>query len=422
MLFKLNCRQCGGELDIFEFGPGRICPHCGKETVSINIKEVHISFGDTAYENYAGLCDKRNNRFLVGIDYLNVCFAMELSMGDILSPPCSNSFAYAHQYSSHKSMKSVMEKQMKKLSQAKDDAVVYLWISEKDVNAYLNLLKFSKLFKRFEEVYIIRCDSEEETRNDKNKAYDPFANRIRVTSDELDAMTLKYLDILKLGGEYRVGCYGDVRVCTQEYLEEFVMSQMSEEYLEFDLIYKKVYKAFWEATGYAIRYNVVQEIIWRLMTKRKIKSHGECGWWGDSFYNNMLCTQRFHLDSSKSKTYTCEDALEIVCHALKNGYTRLLYDIMADDAVLKFKNGEEPGFNNKKDIIGFIENDGSLRINVNKEKVSCEIFKKAEGEHPEIKHTYILLCYERKNGENDCYILEVCFENNRIVKIQIRPE
>lgn len=418
MFSKFNCRQCGEKLDIFEFGPKEICPHCGKETAPVNIKEVHVNFSDTTYGEPSKLSREASYRFVAGVDYIKVCFSLELSIGDISSPPRSNSFAYAHRYYSYKSMEMILENHIKKLSQAEDDAIVYLWINERDVNAYLNLLKFSALFRRFEEVYLIRCCSEEDMQNDEYEPNDSFSNRTRITRDELDAMTVKYLDVVNLGGEYRIGCYGDVRICSEEYMERFVMDQITDEYLGFNSIYIKVQELFEEATGYIIHYNMVKELVWRLMTKRRVQSKGACEWWGDPSYNNMLSTQSFCLNHPKARSYTYDDALEIVCEAFEWGYTYPLYDIIANDAVLKFEDGVD-SFYGKDDIIKFIENDGSARIHVNEEKVSCDILRIAEGERYGIGDLCILLCYEQKDSKKNHYVVKVHFENNQIVKIQL---
>lgn len=220
------------------------------------------------------------HRFVVGVDYLNVCFRLELSMGDISNPPESNSFAYAHRYGSYESMELIVEKHIQKLSQATNDTPVYLWINERDVNAYLNLLKFSNLFKRFDNVYLIRCCSEKDMENDEYEPNDSFSKKVSVYKEELDSMTIEYNRILELGGEFRIGSYGDVHICSEEYLEKFVREQITEKHVNFNSIYSKVHDAFKEATGYIIHYNVVEELVWRMMTARQIQSHGACEWWG----------------------------------------------------------------------------------------------------------------------------------------------
>ena len=418
MLSKWNCRQCGGKLELLEFGPEKICPHCGKETAPVHIKEVHINFSDTIYGDPAVLPRDAAHRFVVGVDYLNVCFRLELSMGDISNPPESNSFAYAHRYGSYESMELIVEKHIRKLSQATNDTPVYLWINERDVNAYLNLLKFSNLFKRFDNVYLIRCCSEKDMENDEYEPNDSFSKKVSVSKEELDSMTIEYNRILELGGEFRIGAYGDVHVCSEEYLEKFVREQITEKYVNFNSIYSKVHDAFKEATGYVIHYNVVEELVWRMMTARKIQSHGACEWWGDSSYNNMLCTQSFHIGSPKKETYTYSDALKIVYDAFAYGYTCPLYEIIAPNAILSIEDSNQL-FEGRSNVINYIENDGSARVHVKKQKVSCDILRIAEGERYGIGDLCILLSYECEDETINHYIIKVRFENEHIQEIKI---
>ena len=47
MPFEMNCVSCGSSLKITEWGPNRICSFCGKCTVNVDIKKVHVNFSDT---------------------------------------------------------------------------------------------------------------------------------------------------------------------------------------------------------------------------------------------------------------------------------------------------------------------------------------------------------------------------------------
>lgn len=415
MPFEMNCVNCGSTLKITEWGPNRICPSCGKNTVNVDIKEVHVNFSDTTYGDPAALPRESSNRFIVGVDYLNVCFRMELSVGDISSPPRSNAFTYAHRYGSAQSMDTYVENQLNKLAQANDKVIVYLWINERDVNAYLNLLKFSGLFKRFEEVYLIRCCSEEDMQNDAYEPNDSFANRIRLTNEELDAMTAEYSKIVSLGGEYRVGCYGDVHICSEEYLQGFVMKELTNQFLGFNSIYCKVQEAFKAATDYIIHYNMVEEIVSRLIAQGRIESHGACMWWGESCYNNMLCTQSFRISEYQHQAFTYDDVLEVVCDAFEFGYTYPLYDLLDDESTLT--NGETTAVG-KWDVIEFIENDGSYRVHSCKEKVSCNITKVEEGKDYQKDDIYILLNYEKEES-NEYWLVKVVFDGNAIRSLDI---
>ncbi len=418
MFSKWNCRQCGGRLDLLEFGPEKICPHCGKETAPVNIKELHVNFSTTIYGEPGRLPRKAKHRFLSGVDYLNVCFRLELSMGDISSPPESNSFAYTHQHSSCESAELDIENYKERLSLAPDDAPVYLWINEREVNAYLNLLKFSDLFERFHDVYLIRCCSEEDMRKNNYEPNDSFENKTRITREMLDAMATEYRSILKKGGEFRVGSYGDVRICSEEYLESFVKNQITDKYVDFNLIYIKVREAFEKATGYIIDYHMVTELTWRLMTKGQIRSRGPCEWWGDPSYNNMLITQGFRLRAQKVKAYTYEDALNTLRDAFKFGRTRPLYDVIADNAALKFDEDADILYGRDK-IIRYIEDYGSFRVNVNEDKVFCDVLRIAEGERYGIGDLCLLLCYESKNAKKVRFVIKVLFLEGQIQAIKI---
>ena len=107
MSLEMSCVNCGSTLKITEWGPKRICPFCGQNTVNVDIKEVHVNFSDSTYGDPSVLPRESSNLFIVGVDYLNVCFRMELSLGDISSPPYSNAFAYAHRYGSAQSMENL---------------------------------------------------------------------------------------------------------------------------------------------------------------------------------------------------------------------------------------------------------------------------------------------------------------------------
>jgi hypothetical protein len=340
---------------------------------------------------------------------------MELSVGDISNPPYSNAFAYAHRYSSAQSMEMYVENQRNKLAQASDDAIIYLWINERDGNAYLNLLKFASLFKRFKTVYLIRCGSEKDMQNDAYEPNDSFVNRSRLTNEELDAMTSEYSRIVSLGGEYRVGCYGDVRICTEEYLLGFVMGEMTNRYRGFNSIYSKVQESFKSATSYIIAYNMVEELVWRLMTQRKVRSHGACMWWGESGYNNMLSTQSFRKIELQPRNTSANDALKAICNAFEIGYTYPLYYWLDENSTIT--NGKETVVG-KRAVIDYIENYGSYRVNSCKEKASCCITKVEEGNGYQKDDVYILLNYE-KDESNEFWLLKAELDGSLIRNIEI---
>ena len=76
-------------------------------------------------------------------------------------------------------------------------------------------------------------------------------------------------------------------------------------------------------------------------------------------------------------------------------------------------------FEGRSNVINYIENDGSARVHVKKQKVSCDILRIAEGEHYGIGDLCILLSYECEDETINHYIIKVRFENEHIQEIKI---
>jgi pimeloyl-ACP methyl ester carboxylesterase len=73
----------------------------------------------------------------------------------------------------------------------------------------------------------------------------------------------------------------------------------------------------------------------------------------------------------------------------------------------------------RKERIEFIENDGADRIHVNKQNVTCDILKVAEGERYGVGDKIILLTYERKNDANQRYVIKVGYKESKVYKIEL---
>lgn len=415
-MIDLKCRRCGKTVDFRKFGPGKICPNCGKETASVDIKEVHVEFSHVRWGDPSNLPRETENDFWSGIDYVNICFNLDLCVGDISSAPRSNYFVYAHERSSCKSVEMSIEGNIKRLSHVSNNAVVYLWINERDVNAYMNLLKFAELFKRFDKVYLIRCCSKENEKNDNYKPNDSFEQKKRLSCDDLDAMTTQYSEIVKLGGDYRLGAYGVVRPYLAKDLESFVLCEVNESYVGYNALYDKARNTFEKTFGYIFPYDIFREIIWNLMLKRQIRVKGPFAWWGEfSIYG---CTE-FCLEKQRHVSiYTYEDALVIVRDAFEIGCTLQLYDLIAEDACLKCDDGIL--CRGKKEIIEFIEDYGATRVNFLQETVQGEVVKITEGKSFCAGERCVLINYRQEDeGISDYIILRVDFQGDRIQEIQM---
>ena len=138
-------------------------------------------------------------------------------------------------------------------------------------------------------------------------------------------------------------------------------------------------------------------------------------WWGESIYNNVLCTQSFRIADRQTKSCSFDIAFKAVSNAFEFGYTYPLYDLLDDDSSLVLDDQTVVG---KWEIIEYIENDGAYRVHSCKQKVTCDIINVEEGEGYQKDDVYVLLRYE-KEGLNDSWLIKVAFYDNIIRRIEI---
>ena len=415
----ITCRQCGADCNIFDLRKKKTCPHCGQIALPIDIKEVHVYFNDMIWGEPAKLPRESEHAFLCDVDYTRVCFDLQLTIGDISHAPRLNSSVHAHTHLCYQSEKKAIDLNIQKLSEISDNVIVYLWVNDRDVNAYLNLLKFAELFKRFDEIWLIRCYTKEEEENEEYEENDSFAKRQRIFRDDLDEMSRKYAEILKFGGDYRGGRFGEVRVFSKEYMEELIMRHIKNNHQTFNSIYDAASDEFEKKTGYVLNYRMVKELVWQLMVKGQIKSKEPYVLWGKSECDGKMWMHSFCLSTPKSITYTCDDALDIIYKAFEIGDTLPLYDIIADDAVLEFAYKKQT-IRSKPRIINFIENDGVYRVVVRNAESKCTYVREQIGRRKnDLGERCIALWYMYNRYRSPIFVIKLQFENNRIIKIQV---
>ena len=417
-MLKKQCRHCGKEIDYTKFEVGKECPHCGEEMASVNIVVVHVAFDQDVY-GQLGFQRYKDRAFELGVDYQKILLNYELCIGDISNPPYSNANVYAKMYSSAKSCERFISKQLDKLTAVPSDAEAYLWLESCDVNEYMNLCYFADYFKRFSKVHLVSPASGEERFSINSIFSDCPAEDLLVTDINLEecALSLKNDDVLK--ADYRIGKANRIVPCKYDWLKERVLKEVNDEYKNFSFIYKDVYDRIKFDTGDRIDFRVVEHVVNELVLEWRLQSKGAYMWWGDPAYNNMLCTQSFKLDYFDSLDYVeYETALMMVLQAFEEGFTYPLYDILDENAVLTFVD-ENRTICGKMAVIEFIENDGADRIHVNKQNVTCDILKVAEGERYGVGDKIILLTYERKNDTNQRYVIKVDYKESKVYKIEL---
>ena len=412
MHFKEKCVNCGQLLKLGEWGPTHTCPYCGKNTVNVDIKEVHVLFSDM-HEN--GLRHFLSNEYLkdvlgrtekkhyVGVDYHLLILNYGLWIGDISNPPYSNANYYAHNYSSAENAERFIKNQFEKISEIPNNTSVYFWVSDNDdQNALLNMLYFADKFKRFENIFLVRWKHTEKSFDGiKFSMVDALKNKEKLSKQDLYDMSNRFKEIQGWQSECIVGNSQRVEPWEISKLEDYVLGCINNKYQNSLCIYSKVYKKAKKDIFLQINFDMVLEMIHLLLLTGKIKGKGSCGWWGNCL---MLCEQQFRLAKQQSETYSFDRVVEFVYNAFEGGYTYFLYNVLDDESVLICENLKLIG---KWKIIEYIENVGAKRVHCEKEKVNCDILKK-ESDTAEIQ-----LCYE-KEEHKEYWTIKISYDGSVI--------
>ena len=425
MGLERDCVSCGKTLKITEWGANRICPYCGKETVKVHIKEIHVSFSqahETSWRNF--LSDARLNyalgrtdKYSVGLDYERMRLYYELCYGDISNPPYSNANYYAH----HAGTASVAEKEIKARREqlaSMDKAIpVYLWLNDNDADGLMNFLYFAKEFEQFENVYQVKwLHTETDWDSTADSMIDAIKNKKRITKDEMYNLYSRFTEIQSWNAECLIGNSEHIEAWTFDQLEQYVLACLStEKYCPFGSIFMDVSDAVERDTSCRITYNMIKEAVHQLMLVGKIESRGACEWWGEGCYNNMISTQSFRVATHQRQSYTYESALKAVAEAFEYGYTYPLYDLLDENTMIMWADSKAVG---RKSVIEYIENTGEERIHCLKQSVECEITRVEEGANYQNGDIYILAVYS-KEEEKEYWLIKVWFNGTIIDNIEI---
>jgi hypothetical protein len=116
-----------------------------------------------------------------------------------------------------------------------------------------------------------------------------------------------------------------------------------------------------------------------------------------------------------------EDALEIVCGALEQGYYTSLYEILDSNVTLVLVDEDERVYG-IRDVINFLVQKGLDHNYITTEDTTCDILTVAEGNRYGVGEKCILLIYHLKNGKKEYHVIKVHFSNGVINKLELfRP-
>ena len=417
--------QCGKEMDFRQFGPGRICPHCGRESVIVDVKEAHVLFSrlsSDAFSTYIndesldGVLHRNGRNYRINIDYRRFFLQYDLTVGNIADPPFSNANCYAHGFASAGSLREAIEHQLESLLQLDESVPIYLWLEDGDSPEHLlNLLFFARCFERFREVYLVRWYHAKNFVGEKKAMLKGLLNRELLTKQELLKMSDRYREIASLGAEVLVGDSSGVEGWSMRRVQDYVLRFLSSQYQGFSSVFLKIQKAIRKEIGVGIAIDTVKEAFYQLLRSGEIEGENRYALWEGANWNSSLITQKFRLKMANDLRCSREEALLSVCYAFGIGNVTQLFRLLGEDAIMVTE-GESEGIKGRVAIVEAIENVGSERANVRKEKVAAYlVLYDKDGE------IYPMLRYQR-GEETEHWVLDICYDGEKIQRIEIhRP-
>lgn len=425
MLFERNCMNCGHTVNFMKWGPGKICPSCGKRTVNVDIKEVHVIFGRLYSESFKSFisdkCLKKTmNRtdceYHVGVDYRSLWLTYELCFGDISDPPYSNANYYAHRGYSASIAELRIKEQLEKLDDLGNNVPIYLWLNDGFAKELMNLLYFAKEFMRFENVYLVKWYHTEKSFNGSRITMrNALNNRKRLSKQDIADLRSRFEEIQSLKADCLIGNSENVEPWEFSKVEEYVLRCMTDEYCEFTKIASKVDDLIKKETSLRVEYFMVHEALHRLMMVGKIKSRGDCELWGEACYNNMIFTQEFRFSDPPQKRNLNKNDVLVVCEAFQYGFTYPLYNMLDDSSVLI--KGEDTVCG-RWNVIEYIENDGSYHVNCCEEKAICYVYNVVKKRCGDCTEATLILRYE-KNEAREGWMVKLVIDGSVIRRIEM---
>ena len=417
---NVKCRECGKEVYIRDYGPEKVCPHCGKMTAQVNIRELHAFFADScdgSLEEYLVSEDREN--FLSGIDYEFVYFDSELCIGDISNQPYSNGYRIWDRYFDTSLEKLFVQKMLDKLKKAKDGTPVHLWLPLNNANSYLNLLYYAEHFRRFDEVYLVPCYSEEEQNDEDYRMWDSIKNKIRLTGEDFDKMAAEWREISACGSEFRIGCAGKIRHVSGEYLDGLVLRNIGEKFVN---MFCDVREAIERECGANIGINVLDEIVHRLLLAEKIESRRFVTYIGHHGYYNSPLMEKFRIAAPKKRReISREEALYAACEAFCYGSVYRLHSMLADGAELVLEDEGERvvGRRAVAEKIVYICRSWELEHG-DGSNIECDVFEAVEGDDfYTLGELYCVLAIYEKDHISTRRIINIELSRGRVEKIEI---
>jgi len=369
-------------------------------------KQIHITFNDS----HGGfLLTRFPDSTCPKAEYRSYFLRLILDRGDISFPPFSNGNQYNHMYTRPEEISIKNESQLDEIYEYGEDEVdVYLWRMKNHTDAYMSMLFYAHEFKKFKNLYVVDVYPKGDPEFNFLEPKEALKNKIKLTPDDIDAMTKEYERIKAAGGYFRV--------TTDEKTQTFERDEFNDLFLDF--IPTENYKALnvtdmdvrvhmIKEFGYSLAYGQSCDIMLNLCRKNFIQPQEE---FGLAERAEMLIRSRFKKTAGETNP-SIDEILSSVCQAFDFGQTTKLYRYMAADAEYHslIKGISREG---REEVIDYIE-DIIIQLNDHQMYVMSKI---ADIKSDKPGTYYIEMQY---SDSKKIDLVEVIIEEQKVKKISI---
>ena len=145
LMYK-KCRKCGAEVLAEDYYARRTCPNCREICSAGGLKEIHVFFEESAYDNiihFVGYYKSKKKAFEIGVDY-----NIYRILGEFDKPKNALRSHSGHFCNESKSL--AMNDIVKNITPI---TKIYLWGNAQDANSLLSVLFYAENFQNLNNVY-----------------------------------------------------------------------------------------------------------------------------------------------------------------------------------------------------------------------------------------------------------------------------
>ena len=400
LMYK-KCRKCGAEVLAEDYYARRTCPNCREICSAGGLKEIHVFFEESAYDNiihFVGYYKSKKKAFEKGVDY-----NIYRILGEFDKP---KNVLRGHSSLFCNESKAVAMNGI--LKNATPLTKIYLWGNAQDANSLLCVLFYAERFKNLNNVHYVKYATTNELKNKKYKITDSVKNAIKLKKSDFKKLEKEFEIITEKDG-YFVSKNDKITRYDKDFFDEMILNLLTPRYKLARRVHTEFEKLVNEKYG-KLSYYQFCAVIDRLCKKGLV----EPSYKFDTYYRMYFPGIKLRLAGSRKKKTTYLEAINCVSYAFEEGSTFGLYRILKKDAVFESKSSNKV-IEGRDNIINYIENI-VICFQENSYKTPCKCYKRKNENINYLEDIRMYIDYPERNCYNE---VKIIYENGIIEKILI---